>query len=70
MGDLSKVRVFKHGANWGVWVPPVHPEAFEVPDDPDSALCGPYGDSYWLSFDNARRFAVDVLAMFARRQED
>lgn len=46
---------------WQVWVPPRGPEAYEVPSDPDSALLGPYGDSYWSSWQDAVRFVRRVL---------
>jgi hypothetical protein len=57
--NLNKINIYKDTrcsySLWIVWVP-VPPElvnAFYLP--------GPYGDTIWRSFDDAREFVIRVL---------
>lgn len=55
-------------AEWEVYIPPTKPEHFENGDVLNGAVLGPWGESYWPTWEEARDFlclcADEVRAAF------
>lgn len=43
-------------AEWEVYIPPTKPEHFEYGDVLNGAVLGPWGESYWATWEEARDF--------------
>ncbi len=56
---------FDRDSKWRVWVPPTGPECYEGGDVPDGALLGPWGDSFWPSWEAAIDFAAACIRIGA-----
>jgi hypothetical protein len=57
--DLTRITIWKHGDQWRVWIPPTGPESYDTDGE---SLVGPFGDSFWSTFDAAVDFVRMVLA--------
>lgn len=65
--NLARPRIWydRHLDQWCAWIPPTLPEHYDVPPggEPtqDSAILGPWGDSYWWTWREAWDFIDGVL---------
>lgn len=54
---MKRIKVYQVlGGDWSCWIPPTGPESFDCGD-----YIGPYGDTYFSTFEEAHRFAESYL---------